>query len=411
MRVAWKTRRPPKQGCSVSLLHRKTNLSVIVPSGEQIQYLPGHGYHHVTKLQDLTPGDEYQYSVTCDEASTKLTTFHLPKLDLDKTEVLVIGDMGTEQNGQAVASRNRLEALKAATDLTVHVGDIAYADDSFLHPSCTATFCYEAVYDQYMEWMENMTDSKPYMVVPGNHESECHAPNCMLNPTHKEHLRNFTAYNSRWHMPSAESGGVSSMWFSFDYGPIHFVGANTETDFPDAPEENYGDSGSVVGLPAGHFAPDGEYLKWLEADLAAANANRAKRPWIVALGHRTWVHKDGDLVEDAVAKAHKGLFMKYGVDLYLAGHQHSYSRQVPVDANTGSPPVIVTGAAGSDEGLEGWDQIEGTANGYDYWGTGKRHQVGTLAASRSTLTWRAHDSDTGDVFDTFTLHAPAIEFV
>lgn len=209
-------------------------------------------------------------------------------------------------------------------------------------------------------------------------------------------------------MPSAESGGVLSMWYSFNYGPIHFIAANTETDFPDAPEKDYGDGGSIIGLPAGHFAPNGEYLRWLEADLTAANADRAEHPWIVAMGHRTWVHKAAESVEEATGKAHKELFAKYGVDLYLAGHQHSYSRQFPVSSSTASPPVVVTGAAGCDEGLEGWDQINGTANGYHYFGTGKVHQVGTLEASRSTLTWKAHNSETGEVFDTFTLQARSL---
>jgi exo-beta-1,3-glucanase (GH17 family) len=29
-------------------------------------------------------------------------------------------------------------------------------------------------------------------------------------------LSNFTAYNARWKMPSAESGGVESMWYRCD---------------------------------------------------------------------------------------------------------------------------------------------------------------------------------------------------
>ena len=55
------------------------------------------------------------------------------------------------------------------------------------------------------------------------------------------------------------------MWYSFNYASAHFVILNTETDFPGAHEENEGDSKL---LPAGHFAPDGEYMRWLEADLA-----------------------------------------------------------------------------------------------------------------------------------------------
>ena len=44
---------------------------------------------------------------------------------------------------------------------------------------------------------------------------------------------------------------------SYDYGAVHFVSINTETDFADAPENEKGDSGI---FDAGHFAPDGMYV-------------------------------------------------------------------------------------------------------------------------------------------------------
>jgi len=287
------------------------------------------------------------------------------------------------------------------------VGDISYADDDFLHASCVGYFCYEAVYDKYMDWMQDVMESKPYMTVPGNHESECHSPNCLANRAHAQSLRNFSAYNARWAMPSKESGGTLNMWHSFDYGPIHFVACNSETDFPGAASYDYGDGGKIIGLKAGHFAPDGAYVKWLEADLAKAHANRAERPFIVAMGHRPWVNKAAEPMDAPVRNAHEPLFVKYGVDLYLTGHKHSYSSQLPV-AGKAATPIVVTGAAGCDEGLEGWDQMNGTANGYKYFGSGKIHEVGTLEATRSTLTWKAYNSKTGAVFDTFTLPARAI---
>ena len=73
------------------------------------------------------------------------------------------------------------------------------------------------------------------------------------------------------------------MWYSWNAGLVHFVSLDTETDFPGAAEASHGDSGL---LKAGGFGADGEYLRWLEADLKSANANRAARPWIIAGGHR-----------------------------------------------------------------------------------------------------------------------------
>ncbi len=126
-------------------------------------------------------------------------------------------------------------------------------------------------------------------------------------------------------MPSQESNGVESMWYSFNYGGIHFTMMNTETDFPGAAEENHGDSGNI--WPAGHFAPNGTYMKWLEQDLLRANKekNRSKRPWIIAVGHRPSLD-----IPDNFSK----LFRKYNVDMYISGHMHEYIRFLPRNNTT-----------------------------------------------------------------------------
>lgn len=116
---------------------------------------------------------------------------------------------------------------------------------------------YETVYNGFMNWFQNVSATMPYMVSPGNHESECHSPDCLIDlHGYGLKLNNFTAFNTRWHMPSANSDGVQNMWFSFDHGPVHFVGMNSETDFPGAEEQGTGDSHDKR-LPAGFFGRDG----------------------------------------------------------------------------------------------------------------------------------------------------------
>jgi hypothetical protein len=44
-----------------------------------------------------------------------------------------------------------------------------------------------------------------------SHESECHSPACVTSlNTWGRPLSNFTAFNARWTMPFAESGGTSN---------------------------------------------------------------------------------------------------------------------------------------------------------------------------------------------------------
>ena len=147
-------------------------------------------------------------------------------------------------------------------------------------------------------------------------ESECHSPYCVTNQTVGQALRNFSAYNARWPMPSPESGGVLAMWHSYDVAGVHWVAIDTSTDFPDAPEGTTGDS-HMPWFPAGSFAPEGAYMAWLEADLAkAAAAVKAGSGtnFIVAYGHRPF-----EDLPAAHAAQLDALFVKYGVSFYFCG--------------------------------------------------------------------------------------------
>lgn len=55
---------------------------------------------------------------------------------------------------------------------------LSQADDAFLHKGCLFSFCYEEVWDQFMNEMEPIVSSVPYMTAPGNHEAECHGKLC-----------------------------------------------------------------------------------------------------------------------------------------------------------------------------------------------------------------------------------------
>ena len=62
-------------------------------------------------------------------------------------------------------------------------------------------------------------------------------PACLVDPEKRTKLSNFTAYNTRFRMPSPESKGALNMHFSFNYGPVHFISIDTETGYPGAAEE------------------------------------------------------------------------------------------------------------------------------------------------------------------------------
>jgi hypothetical protein len=73
------------------------------------------------------------------------------------------------------------------------------------------------------------------------------------------------------------------------------------------------------------------YGQRLNADLAGARAN-PNTDWIVAGGHRPF--------EDFNSSAHLALFKQYAVDLYVAGHGHSYLRYTAYQWGDGTAHII-----------------------------------------------------------------------
>jgi acid phosphatase type 7 len=359
MAISWATKSGNTKTSTVKYGLSPTSLGFIATGNEVTYY--GDEYHHHVELQNLKPGSRYYYQCG-DEASGFSTTrsFKSPIQGNDENfgenivhKISVFGDWGYGKRAHALETRQALEKIKNNVDFIYHVGDLSYADDAFLHTPLK--FEYENVYDGWMNWIENISDSKAYMVAPGNHESECHSPACMLSSSKRHALQNFSAYNKRWRMPSDKSGGVANMWYSFNYGLVHYITINTETDWASAPEEHHGDSGL---LPAGGFAPSGEFLKWLENDLKKANASRHSHPWIIVGGHRPW-YVDSNKIVNNLKATFEDLFLKYKVDIYFNGHKHHALRSWPIGRNGTvmqhnyiNPQGIVhvtVGGAGCDE--------------------------------------------------------------
>lgn len=222
-------------------------------------------------------------------------------------------------------------------------------------------------------------------------------------------------------MPSASSGGVESMWYSFNYGKAHFVGFNTETDWSEAPEKTHDDSGLV---PAGGFAPDGTLLKWLEADLASASASRSQYPWLIVTGHRPIYSMDSVGPDgfpagqpEKLQKAIEALMLKYKVDLFIVGHVHAYSRSYPVAANhvynTSSnvytnPPApihLTVGGAGCDEMKNKQvDYKDATALPWAVSTERDHYGNGVMAINETTLTWTWRASKDDSTLDSMVIH-------
>lgn len=142
---------------------------------------------------------------------------------------------------------------------------------------------------------------------PGNHES----------------ANDFAQYIARFdHMPN--SGG-NSAFHSFNIGKAHIVMFSSEVMF-------YLSGHGLFLMP--------EQYAWLENDLASVN--RTATPWIMTMAHRPMYcspnddqddcHQFVSLVRDGIFGMYglENLLYKYGVEMHIGAHEHSYEANYPV---------------------------------------------------------------------------------
>ncbi|KAF8621469.1 hypothetical protein AX15_007763 [Amanita polypyramis BW_CC] len=282
-------------------------------SSVSVTYRTSTTYNNHVKITGLFPNTLYYYLPAHSNISTPYT-FKTSRVAGDHVpySIAYVADLGlmgpdglTTHVGEGAANplgpndKNTIQSIEQnlpQIDFLWHSGDIAYADywlkeeiQGFL-PNTTIEDgykIYESLLNQYYDEMAPISSTKPYMVGPGNHDSNCdnggttdHAHNitydvsiCMPGQT------NFTGYINHFRMPSGESKGTGNFWYSFDHGMVHYVQVDTETDLGHglvAPDEPGGAGGEDSGPFGSHRDTQ---LNWLQADLASVD--RKKTPWLI----------------------------------------------------------------------------------------------------------------------------------
>jgi hypothetical protein len=194
----------------------------------------------------------------------------------------VFGDSGSADHYQRAVA----EQLAAVPfELMLHTGDVDYSGG-------------QADYDRtFFDTYAALTRSIPAFPVTGNHDYES-----------DDALPFFEAFR----LPENGEPDGAERWFSFDWGPVHFVALDTEVAF-DA------------------------QASWLARDLGDSVL-----PWIVVYLHRPPFSSGTHGSDQAVRAAFAPVFERYGVDVVLSGHEHDYERTVPLNGVT----YVVTGGGG-----------------------------------------------------------------
>jgi len=258
------------------------------------------GYFHTAILTELPHSGTiyYQFGNPIDGWSSIRSFKALSPPSADAAiRISIVADMGVSQPDKvqyhwqeedAYQTIGHVTKLSSSTDLVLHIGDIAYATG------------YAPKWDMFMDSIEPVASTIPYMVTQGNHERDWPGSGTFFDGRDSGGECGVpTQHRFRMPKPSEDK----TFWYSFQQGSVHFAFMDTE-------------------MPCGRGSPQ---HTWIQNDLA--NVNRSLTPWIIFSGHRpmyTIDDYDGHFADI------EELLFNHKVDLVLWGHVHYAFATCPV---------------------------------------------------------------------------------
>jgi hypothetical protein len=274
-------------------------------------------FYHEVKLKNLKPDTKYYYTIgtSTDVISGGLDHFFQtqPLVGTAKpTRIWVIGDSGRNNQNQRDTYQAYLNYTGSTyTDLWLLLGDNAY---------------YNGTDQEYQNGFFNIYNTMLHQTVVwpslGNHDGYSVDTPAQNGP-----------YYNMFTLPTkAEAGGIASgteAYYSYNYGNIHFV---------------------VLDAFDVDRSPGGAMAQWLEADLAANQAD-----WLIAYWHHPPYSKgshnsDTEIELIEMRENIVPILEAHGVDLVLSGHSHNYERSKFVQGHYGYSNTYSDGLFALDVG-------------------------------------------------------------
>lgn len=264
------------------------------------------------RMEDLPPATEVEYQVFVADTSAGPYRFRTaPTTEgANRIEVLAFGDSGWGSEVQLV-----LASLMARQrwDLAVHTGDLAYDDGTE-----------EDFTLRHFNVYRDLLSRVPLFPSAGDHDVR---------------TRGGEPYDRAFEWPNPQPG---VRYYAFRWGRVQFVSLATADESP-------------VGLRLRDGR--GSQLPWLRAVLDSAHRDSTV-DWTIVYTHSPPYSSAAGVAghgSDLELRHHlEKLFLRYGVDLVLSGHDHHYQRSHPVRrgrrVSPGCGPVyIVTGGGGASQ--------------------------------------------------------------
>ena len=259
-----------------------TNNSVEYGENESYGFVQygGPGYHHEVVI---TPTfSKGHYRVDSDGVKSKDFEFELAShcYSTGEFKAVIFGDSRGTWDNWAHAKEVADAVNRENPDIVIHGGDMVGDGAS------------PAQWNEWLRFMMPLMQNSTLFAVMGNHE------------------KNNSRYYEIFSLPNNE------MWYSFDYGPCHFIVL---------------DDYEPWGMNSAQY-------KWLEGDLSSAS-----KPFKIVCFHEPIYCSGGHDPRVDIRAVWKPLFKRYGVNLVFQSHNHYYQRTDPI----GGAIYVVTGGAGA----------------------------------------------------------------
>ncbi len=278
-------------------------------------------YIHTATLTNLNPGSSYEYRVGY---AKKRSDWHPFATSSGNTfKALIYPD--SQSNDYSVWKTTAQAGWQANPDAQffINMGDLV--DNGEDHSQWNAWF----------DSLDGIIDTVPVVPLMGNHET--------YNLNWK--VRMPEAYLHLFSLPDNGQKGFQNQYYSFDYGDVHFVVLNTQTE------------------EMSQFQPDllEKEIAWFREDMA-----KTTKKWKIILMHkdvlqyafqsRPQPRTEG--ISDT-GEVFMPLFDEYHADVVLTAHLHTYRRRVNLrnfQPDTQGPLYILTGVAGNVRYPSLWKQ-------------------------------------------------------
>ncbi|WP_437921236.1 metallophosphoesterase [Sphingobacterium sp. LRF_L2] len=255
--------------------------------------------YHAVELTELESGTVYNYRVGKEGAWSEWFQFKTAD-GTDQVSFIYLGDAQNDLRSRWTrVYRKALQTFPEA-DFVIHAGDLINRNNT------------DAEWGEWFYAGTGINSSYPQVMVPGNHEYFRDEEKKLTLDPH---------WQQQFNLPTNGVAGLEESNYYMDYGPLRIIALNTQ----------------VIML-------DSAYRKaqaiWLENIL-----KDNKQKWTIIVCHHPVYSTSKSRDNFQFSGLFQPLFEKYGVDLLLQGHDHTYARS-PLPQKNEKKPVYLVSVSG-----------------------------------------------------------------